>query len=369
MSRRGSNIFKRKDGRWEGRYKSGVKEDGHAKYSSVYARSYSDCAIKLRSAKEHSAVIGNTPTVRELFNVWICNRKNSIKQSTYSSYRSLYENYIDKSLGGLRADRISAVGIADFTDNLIVSGGKSGKPLSTVTVQTIVVLLKSVFRFGMVEYGICDPFKAVVMPKADFKEVQVFDESHITKIKNSCDIHDLCSVGVLLTLYTGMRIGELCALKWDDIDLANGTIKVSKTLCRIKNPSGDAPKTIIVITPPKSKKSLRSIPIPSCLIPMLSELKCHNSGEDYFLTGCNKYTEPRAFSEKYKHYLKRIGVPYKNYHVLRHTFATACIRQGVDVKTVSELLGHSSVKITLEKYVHPDMDMKRTQLEKLYSYL
>ena len=369
MSRRGSNIFKRKDGRWEGRYKSGIKENGWAKYSSVYAPSYAECAEKLKAVKMWEPSVKRSPTVRELFDMWLCNRKNSIKQSTYSSYSALYENYIHKEIGGCKADDVTSEIITQLEDDLISSGGRNGKGLSPVTVQAALVMLKSVFRYGLAEYGIGDPFRSVFMPKAEPKEIQVFSDIEIGKLKVAAGSHDVCAVGVLLTLYTGLRIGEICALTWNDIDLEHNIIKVSKTLCRIKNPTGESPKTVIVITSPKSKKSIREIPLPPAMIPVLSRMKRSCSDNDYFLTGTDKYTEPRSYAEKYKRHLERLEVPYKNYHVLRHTFATACIRQGIDVKTVSELLGHSSVKITLEKYVHSDMALKRRQLEKLYSDL
>lgn len=120
-----------------------------------------------------------------------------------------------------------------------------------------------------------------------------------------------------------------------------------------------------MITVPKSKKSIRQLIIPPFALSAINQLK--KSDDCYFLTGTTKYTEPRSYVNHYKWILKSISVPYKNFHVLRHTFATSCIRQGVDIKTVSEILGHSSVKITLEKYVHSDLETKRKQLNKLFS--
>jgi len=165
-----------------------------------------------------------------------------------------------------------------------------------------------------------------------------------------------------------MRIGEICALKWSDIDMNAELISVNKTLYRISNPAGNNPKTIILIDSPKSKKSVRKIPIPTFMIYRLSKIKENCNSEDYFLTCTCKFIEPRSYREHYKSFLRSANIPYRNFHVLRHTFATECIRCGIDVKTVSELLGHSSVKITLDRYVHSSMDDKRRQLQKLYSF-
>ena len=178
---------------------------------------------------------------------------------------------------------------------------------------------------------------------------------------------NISELGILLCLYTGMRIGEICALKWSDIDLNTQLISVNKTLYRIKNPAGNNPKTIIIIDAPKSRNSIRKIPIPPFMITRLSDMKNNCFADSYFLTCSNNHTEPRAYRERYKNFLKSVDVPYRNFHVLRHTFATECIRCGIDVKTVSELLGHSSVKITLDRYVHPSIEDKCRQLQKLYA--
>lgn len=369
MSRRGENIFKRKDGRWEGRYKSGVKANGRAKYSSVYAKSYADCATKLRAERDRQGLISNPMSIDDLFNAWLSSRKNSIKQSTFASYKKLYSNYLCEPLGNYRADSVTALMINELVDRLLTYGGKREGGLSAVTVQSILILLKSVFEYGAIEYMLNNPAKNVAMPKCEVKDIRIFSDEEVSKIRYAAIAGDSCDLGILLSLYTGIRIGELCALTWGDIDVDNGLISVSKTLCRITNPHGEKPKSIVVITPPKSKKSLRDILIPPFILPRIIALKHDRKDSDYFLTGSQKYIEPRSYSHKYKRFLEKTSVPYKNFHVLRHTFATTCIKQGIDVKTVSELLGHSGVKITLEKYVHSDLDMKRRQLEKLYSAL
>lgn len=367
MPRRGENIFKRKDGRWEGRYISGYFDNGKAKYSSVYAQNYSECACKLKLAKNSILMQKNPLTVSELFSIWLDSRKNSVKTSTYATYKTMFENYINGYLGQMRVDKVTSITINNYITQLLVSGKSNGEGLSSKSVQSVLIMLKSVFAYGEVEYKLPNSAKNVSMPKMEYKEIEVFDNVEINKIKNNALCSECDKLGILLCLYTGMRIGEICALKWKNIDINNQIINVRKTIQRIKNPYNSSPKTIIVIDEPKSYKSIRDIPIPTFMLDILGEVKDNVNYDNYFLSCSERFIEPRCYTEIYKKFLNDIGVEYKNFHVLRHTFATQCINLGIDVKTVSELLGHSNVKITLERYVHSDINMKKIQLEKLYS--
>jgi len=368
MSRRGENIFKRGDGRWEGRYISGYENNGKARYMSVYAHSYVECSRKLQFARSNLLPKSIRITVNELFAAWLESRRNSVKQSTYAEYKFLFHNYISSDFGETQADRMTSLVINSYISKLLICGGNNGKGLSPTSVQAIMIILKSVFTYGETEFGLKNPAKNVSMPKSEYKETEVFTNSEMEKIRENSLCRDCSKLGILLCLYTGLRIGEICALKWSDIDLANQVIHVRKTLQRIKNPDDIVPKTVIIIDEPKSSKSVRDIPVPTFMMPILTEIGRDVDPQDYFITCAQRFIEPRTYQFRFKSFLKSIDVPYKNFHVLRHTFATECIRLGVDVKTVSELLGHASVKITLERYVHSDMDMKRKQLEKLYAF-
>jgi len=172
--------------------------------------------------------------------------------------------------------------------------------------------------------------------------------------------------GIYFCLYTGLRIGELCALKWDNIDLNNKKIYIKKTLVRIQNPVVDAKKkTIVIIDEPKSSSSIREIPLPDFIIPMLKKLSKNTTSETFLISGTNKYIETRTYFNKYKKVLSSIDLDSYNFHALRHTFATRCIENGCDPKTLSEILGHSSVKITLERYVHPNYENKVLMMNQL----
>ena len=369
MPRHGKNIFKRKDGRWEGRYKNGVNSNGKSKYASVYAHSYLECAEKLNKAINSIKQCNTQINFGKLFYEWLLSKKSTVKQSTYASYSSRYENYVKPFLGNCNVNLVTSSMINSFTNELLRHGGARNQGLSVETVQAILIMILAVMDYGESEYGYVNHTKNVKLPKSMPKEIVVFSDQEIKQIKDTLVNKDTLCFGIILALYTGIRIGELCALKWKNIDINAGIIKIDKTLCRIRNTESNSPKTIISITTPKSSKSIREIPIQPFLLERLTTLKRSCNDDDYFLTGKTTYIEPRAYNIFYKKQLSLIGVTYKNFHVLRHTFATSCIKHGIDIKTVSELLGHSSVKITLDKYVHSDMDMKRKQLELLYTDL
>jgi integrase len=171
-------------------------------------------------------------------------------------------------------------------------------------------------------------------------------------------------LGVLLSLYTGIRIGELCALRWENIDLTEKTMRINSTMQRIPDFTGGAAKTQVTITSPKSKCSVRTIPLPDFLAALLASFAAQPKA--FLLTGEKlRFVEPRTVQNRFKAYIKACGIESANFHCLRHTFATRCVELGFDVKTLSEILGHSSVNITLGRYVHSSLDLKRTNMAKL----
>lgn len=363
MPRHGENIFKRKDKRWEGRCICGRTENGKARYRSVYAHSYAECRQKLNDLKTKSEASGKKITVSRLFEVWLESRRTGVKQSTYVNYKTLYENHIRDIIGGTPCEKITAEILNKYASYLLESGNSYGGGLAAKSVKAVLIILKSMFDYGSFEYGLANPTKNLSLPKIETTKIDIFSEDDIKALSALYNSSDPTLLGIVLCLNTGIRIGEVCALKWSDIDLKNNVLHICKTLQRIKNPDGGDPKTIVVITEPKSSKSIRDIPVPTLLLSALKQIQC--GGECYFLTSSSQYTEPRSLTFKYEKCLKELGIKHRNFHCLRHTFATRCIRAGVDVKTLSELLGHSSVQITLDRYVHSDMETKRIQLEKL----
>ena len=171
------------------------------------------------------------------------------------------------------------------------------------------------------------------------------------------------NIGILLSLFTGLRIGELCALDWPDISLESGTIYIHKNIQRVQTKENSEKKTEIVITTPKSQCSIRTIPIPEFLISFLKNADIKRQG--YLLTGNNKYLEPRTMENHFHKILDEISIRQVNFHTLRHTFATRCIEVGFDIKSLSEILGHANVNITLNRYVHPPLQLKKENMERL----
>ena len=198
----------------------------------------------------------------------------------------------------------------------------------------------------------------------------VFAPSQIEKLEEFvCTTSDAYKFGVYLCLYTGLRIGEVCALQWRDVDCNNSIISINKTVLRVKNVYGTTPKTKLIINSPKTHASDRIIPLPYELNEKLQTLKetTASSEDSYVLTGTARFIEPRNYYEKYKRYLRKCELDGFDFHALRHTFATRCIETGIDPKVLSEILGHASVQITLDRYVHPSLETKRMSLCRLFS--
>lgn len=360
MSRRGNNIYKRKDGRWEGRYKNGYRADGSVKYSSVYSRSYKEVCEKLTKKKneigqEYSKCCS---TFAEIAGKWSENIKRSVKESTYVNYITKLDKHILPAFGKCRYDKLTKQCFVDFAEE------KLRTKLSPKYVSDILSVIKSITRYARQTFNYADRAETVTIPKnKNTAERPVLTEQQ-QKILTaySLNLPTLTNVGILLALFTGIRIGELCAMKWSDIDLEKRILTVSSTIQRIKDLSGNS-KTKIYIGTPKSKSSMRQIPLPNFLVNILKTVRSDN--DNYILTGKKLFAEPRTMQYRFAAILKKLKLPKVNFHALRHTFATKCVAVGFDVKTLSEILGHSSVEITLNRYVHSSMERKRTCMELL----
>lgn len=352
MARRGENIYKRKDGRWEGRYKSGIKADGKAKYSSIYGKTYAEVKAELSEKRIKTAVsaVPKNLTLNNLFSMWFSDIRLKVKESTYMNYQMKYEKHISSSLGKALYERLTVEKINDFIQTKLSSG------LSAKYTADIVAVIKSVCRFAKKRFGYEDKSVFMVIPKAKTKEKELLDKTEQTRLNNYLITNPtLSNVGILLSAATGMRIGELCALKWENINLERRILTVRNTVQRIKNIDGET-ATKLIVTSPKSSSSIREIPLPEFIIPLLSSIKENNNC--YLLSGTGCIIEPRVMQYRFKSILKELKLSDVSFHSLRHLFATNCIAIGVDVKSLSEILGHSSVEITLNRYVHSSMEQK-----------
>ncbi|MEY8515464.1 tyrosine-type recombinase/integrase [Lachnospiraceae bacterium 29-84] len=381
MPKRGENIYKRKDGRWEGRYIKGRTAAGKAVYGSVYARSYKDTRIKLQHAVQENGASKTDGACQaaeqlefsRLAEEWFASVKPFLKESSYIKYWNLWKSYICPKLGSLHLSEVSQNMLEAYCMELRVSGGHKGMGLSAKTVADTMSLLRSMFRFCSAK-DIPIPCSIRAVPiRQEVKEMRVFSLEE-QRLLCSYIYSNLCmqNVGVLVCLFTGIRVGELCALQWEDISFSEKTLYVHKTMQRIQignTGAGDrSARTKIIVTKPKSRCSIRTIPLPEKLVQILQSIEITRDG--YFLTGSNaKWVEPRTMQNHFKRLLKDCKLKEANYHALRHTFATRCIEKGFDVKSLSEILGHSSVNITMDRYVHPSMQLKQENMQRLSELL
>ena len=369
MARKGENIYKRKDGRWEGRFIKG-RCGSKILYGYVYAKTYRETREKLLKAKEQllarpsqKPVQTDGDRLREIFPLWLEITTNGLKDSTRIKYQYLYENYLEAELGNLHLWELSEERVKGLVAKLFSSGGKKGTGISGKTISDAVRVLKNVIRFASIRNYPVDNSALEVAVRTTPRQLRILSMQEQKKLIDYIQKNPTYSnLGILLSLFTGIRIGELCALKWKDINLAEHTIHIQRTMQRLKSDDAGS-KTQIIFSRPKSTSSERDIPLPD----IVSRLLKHTYAPDvYFLTGnSNSFVEPRTLQYRFNNVLNQCGIPHVSFHTLRHTFATRCVEIGFDLKSLSEILGHANVNITLNRYVHPSFDIKAQNMRKL----
>ena len=372
MSKKGENIYKRKDGRWEGRYILSYDLTGKAKYGYVYAKSYTETKQKLLERQTNNAIKKATSSRKTLYgNVledWLRSVKMRVKESTYARYKRLVDSHIAPILGKYDISNISTQLIEQYVDYLLSDGRLDGQGgLSPKTVTDIVTIIKNTMEYAKYHgYCVMCHLDKLSIKRSNHKEMRVLSTTEQNALLRVLfENMDLYKLGVLICLYTGIRIGELCALRWKNISLQDGVLKIRETMQRIQNSdNGGSNKTKVIITEPKSHCSIRDIPLPAWLV---NNLRPFQSEPDAFvLSGkVGRWVEPRTMQNYFQRYLTESGIEHANYHSLRHTFATRCVEVGFDIKTLSEILGHTTVNITLNRYVHSSFELKCTNMDKL----
>ena len=252
--------------------------------------------------------------------------------------------------------------IQQLTESLSKKGGVKGDPLAPKTVTDILCVLKAIFRYGQENSYPCINLSQIHTPKRKKSTKTILPEDIRLLIEHSTlQAQDTTGLGILLTLFTGLRIGEVCGLQWGDFNFKNQIVTIQRTVERISELTPNMPnKTKIVISEPKTENSIRTIPLPRFLSEHL--LQFQKAPNTYFLTGTLHPTEPHQFYVRYQKYMDRLDIHGYTFHALRHTFATHCVSLGFDIKSLSEILGHANVSTTLAIYVHPTMEQKRKQM-------
>ncbi len=405
MGRLGENIHKRKDGRWEARVVYGDPVHGKTSYKYIYGRSYQEAKAKKKEflkslevlqaaalCNESGAIsdsglaflknvepldipelsVSETPAPAICFSdvaeKWLASKKLALKESSYAFYSVMIGNHLLPKFGELDIKDVDYGRIASFLSDEKHHGRiKDEGPLSDKTLSELKSILYRILRFGKLQHYINEVPESIPVSVKKTPSPVLSEQEQVCIEEQARKEDTPFSVGILLDLYIGIRIGEICALQWADFDWENGTVSISKTVNRVKDVDGESgARTHIVIGPPKTDSSNRIIPIPESV---LAYFKAH-AGESshYVLTDSEKFMEPRVCRSRFARFLKRAGGKHRTFHTLRHTYATNCVAQGMDIKSLSEILGHSDVSITLARYVHPSMDSKKAQVNKLKTF-
>ena len=357
MPRKGRNIFNRKDGRWErlnGKKAVFGKSCPEVKHKKAEAVSQLD-TVQAQLKKQKRS---KSPNFENIARQWLEELKPIRKKSTIVKYMSQLKNYIIPAFGNFNLSDIGNEDIISFANKLLTEG-RNGQKLAPKTVSDILSRMKSIRRFALLRgYEVNYVPNAVEIPLRQ-GQIRVLTSTEENKLLRYLKKHfDLTALG----------IGELCALKWSDFSFSDKEFQVKRTMQRLHNLNEDtARKTFIEIGEPKSPSSLRKIPIPAELMKYLKSAYVEDS---YVLSGSrDKFVEPRTMENRFKSVLRKCGVQRINFHVLRHSFATKCVELGFDIKSLSEILGHANVNITLNRYVHPSMKLKHANMNKLNSFI
>lgn len=300
---------------------------------------------------------------------WLDMKRLLIKQSTYAKYRNIVERHIQPGLGECSLTNVNSYLINNFIYQKMRTGrlDKEGK-LAAKTVRDIMTILKSIVKYAETEYHTENLAGNSVLPKRSKPKLEVLSSKEQKMIEEYLlnNLEEPRCAGLLVCMYTGLRIGEICALRWDNVNFEDKSITITHTLQRISLPDSEAnKKTRIIIDEPKSDSSFRTIPIPEKVYGVIRKSCYPLAGSDFFLTNSSKIVEPRNYQYFFQRSLEKIGMRKVNFHILRHTFATRCVEAGFDVKTLSEILGHADTSITLNYYIHSNWENKKKQMQLL----
>lgn len=305
----------------------------------------------------------NKKRISEVITLWKADKKQYVKKSSFSAYTLLIENHLQPVFGNQFI--IEETDVQNFVFQKLESG------LSHKTIKDILIVLKMILKFGAKHKWLdYTPFDIQFPTEREKHNIEVLSRADQKKIMSYIQEHfTFRNLGVYICLSAGMRIGEVCALTWQDIDTDNGVISVNRTIQRIYVIEEGNRRTELILDTPKTKNSIREIPISKDLLKILKPFKKIVNPSFFVLTNDAKPTEPRTYRSYYKNLMKELNMPELKFHGLRHSFATRCIESNCDYKTVSVLLGHSNISTTLNLYVHPNMEQKKKAIEQMFKAL
>ena len=315
------------------------------------------------SINQQNPEMNEEKSLSEIAKLWRADKKQYVKKSSYAAYMLLIENHLLPVFGNCQV--IEEAQVQTFVLQKLEQG------LSQKTIKDMLIVLKMILKFGAKnKWMTYNPFDIQFPTERESHQLEVLSRTNQKKIMNYIQDHfTFRNLGVYICLSSGMRIGEICALTWEDIDVNTGIISVRRTIQRIYTVEDGTRKTELVLDTPKTKNSMRDIPISRDLLRILKPIKKVVNNSFYVLTNGAKPTEPRTYRSYYELLMQELEMPKLKFHGLRHSFATRCIESKCDYKAVSVLLGHSNISTTLNLYVHPNMEQKKKAIEQMLKSL
>ena len=298
--------------------------------------------------------------ISQIADLWKEEKRQFVKKSTFAAYSLIVETHLQPAFGNLTA--VTEKDVQDFVLQKLNGG------LSQKTIKDMLIVLRMILKFGAKKnYCVYAPIDVIFPTDRERQELEVLSIANQKKIMRFVeDNFTFRNLGIFICLSTGIRIGEICALTWDDIDAENGVIHIRKTIQRIYIRENGIKKTELLIDTPKTATSMRDIPMIKDLYEILKPLKKVVNNDYFVLTNEATPTEPRTYRNYYKKLLDKLGIPPIKFHGLRHSFATRCIESKCEYKTVSVILGHSNISTTLNLYVHPNYEQKKKCIDKMF---
>ena len=298
-------------------------------------------------------------SVAEMVDLWKADKKLYVKKSTFSAYLLLLQNHLLPAFG--QQHTISEADVQAFVIQKLEQG------LSQKTVKDILIVLKMVLKYAVKNQWLQQwQFDIQYPTQRDRQQLEVLSRANQKKVMQHIQQHfTFRNLGIYICLSGGMRIGEICALTWNDIDTERGVITINRTIQRVYVIDGDRRNTELIFDTPKTKNSVRDVPMSKELMRMLKPIKKIANGNFFVLTNDAKPTEPRTYRSYYKKLMNELGMPGLKFHGLRHSFATRCIESKCDYKTVSVILGHANISTTLNLYVHPNLEQKQKCIDQM----